>query len=777
MDTSRINIVYRPLRIAWAIHSANPDAMRRALRLSHVLWGGRFNPIVFADRPDEARALIEVFRADFIFPLGDEPEVAAFRATFPHLISPFFGDELFLGSQGDSPRAQVLDVQNALSYWSTRPDWAAAKEHGFRRVQWDAADPLADALLAQHGDYPAVAEVGVDYDTLLFQATMAIEFKIGLDAPIDPESYRHFGVGFLSRYALHHHYSVRAGGWNQPGFFVGDATNIDDIVTFWNLRAADVAVSFIDVNHIARYEHVVPIVKQDYLARIANSPKYHDGLAIWSRHGVNFEAGRAALGADVNTNCRVSPDLWNGLNVVPPMMSFGEASSMGVLGQTRGQPTISFTLNEKPFASDSWFYNQHLVASLQIYGSPDELHTFKPPYVPELNETIARSMYGQYDALRLEPERFGIIIDANDHDLTIHALPVTELIEKIFALSSINAKPSDGGLITRQLMTRLGGVDGARAFKIPGVRRLLKTYGPNVAFSKHAALQAIGQTNPNTGGRFSDHTRLFIEPRPSSTALTPHMVFEHLVEKGLFRIGVELTCPSCSLPSWIALDNLQQRNTCELCGNSHDSTRQLVSTELKYRRTGILGRERNTQGAVPVALVLQQLGINLQGFGGLLLAPSYNLVPHPGVDLPVCETDIVGIYSRTYPDKVSFIIGECKDEGDRINQRDIDNLRRIADAINATRFETFIVLARLSPFSDEEISLARTLNGAFRQRVILLSARELEPYRIYERTNRETGLDLRGGSLRDLARATVQLYFNFTPPANNPTAQGNPNDA
>jgi len=439
-----------------------------------------------------------------------------------------------------------------------------------------------------------------------------------------------------------------------------------------------------------------------------------------------------------------------------------------MLGQTSGRATISFTLNDKPFDSASWFYNQHLVASLQIYGSPDERHTFGPPYVPELNEAIARSMYGQYDALRLEPERLGVVIDATEHDLAIHALPVTELIEWVFELSSIDAKPSSSGLITRQLMSRLGGVDGARAFKIPGVRRLLKTYGPNATFSKHAALQAIGQTDPRTGARFADHARLFIEPRPSSTALTPEMVFEHLVEKGLFRIGVELTCPSCGLPSWIALDNLRQRNTCELCGNNHDSTRQLVSTDFKYRRTGILGLERNTQGAVPVALVLQQLGINLRGFGGLLLAPSYNLMPRPGIELPVCETDIVGIYHRTYPDKASFIIGECKDEGDRINQQDIDNLRRIADAIPPARFDAFIVLARLSPFNAEEIALAKTLNDAYRQRVILLSARELEPYHIYERAKRDTGLDLNGGSPKDLARSTARLYF--TRPQNNADA-------
>jgi hypothetical protein len=39
---------------------------------------------------------------------------------------------------------------------------------------------------------------------------------------------------------------------------------------------------------------------------------------------------------------------------------------------------------------------------------------------------------------------------------------------------------------TRQLLARLGGVDGARVFKIPGVRRLLKQYGPTQAFTKAA---------------------------------------------------------------------------------------------------------------------------------------------------------------------------------------------------------------------------------------------------------------------------------------------------
>jgi hypothetical protein len=117
----------------------------------------------------------------------------------------------------------------------------------------------------------------------------------------------------------------------------------------------------------------------------------------------------------------------------------------------------------------------------------DGRHTFHLLYVPELNEFAAREMIVSYERLRVEPERLGIIIDAVDHDLRIRGLLVSSLFERIFDSAGLNAMPSGGGLIARQLIARLGGFDGARAFKVPGVRRLLKTYGPTEAFTKKSA--------------------------------------------------------------------------------------------------------------------------------------------------------------------------------------------------------------------------------------------------------------------------------------------------
>jgi len=387
-------------------------------------------------------------------------------------------------------------------------------------------------------------------------------------------------------------------------------------------------------------------------------------------------------------------------------------------------------------------------------------------------------MIFEYNKLRSEPERIGLVIDASDTGASVSPLPVADLIERIFDLAGFSSKLSDGGLIARQLISQLGGIGQARAFKIPGVRRLLKTFGPTEPFTRKSALQLIGGKDPdNPDANFKDYENLYIEPRPSSTKLTPPAVFAFLVEKGLFRIGAELKCPNCRLPSWTALDVLKQRVICDLCGCEFDATRQLINEDWQYRRSGVLGKERNVQGAIPVILTLQQFEVNLSGsFHHPLYSPSLNLVPKVGFDLPTCEIDFVWLIKRPYPDNTVAIIGECKDRGGKrekgrdsgtIDAKDIENLKRVADALPRKRFDPFILLAKLSPFTADEIALAKTLNDKYRQRAILLTARELEPYHFFDRTRLEfKDIDKYGygQSAENLARVTDAIYFKDVPP-------------
>ena len=781
METVRVNIAYRPLRICWAIKAGDKEGFRKAVRQSHALWGGGFNPIVIVDRESEAKSLVELFRADVIFPVGESDEVKAFVAKFPHLINPFFHNSIFIGKGEGEVRAQVLDVQNALVYLRERPEWKEIKERGIRLYKWAPDDPLADLFLMQLGAYPSADDVSIDYAQMLKDAANVSDFGIDFDKELPADILEHPSVAYLARHGLKRHYSFRS-GWDYPGFYIGDASNLDDLVTFWNLRACDTALWFVDSQYVARHQAIIPSLQKSVLETLSSrKSKFPKHAAIWWRRETPGDAGneevlRAPFGPGPHTICGVDEYSWNGLNIRPPMMHFSEVASLGVLVTESGKPKVSFGLNDKPFAADTWFHTQHLVASLSfiggLYGNED--YTLDPPYIPELNEFYARTMHFQYNKLRIESERVGLVIDAADTDAFLHALPVADLFKRVFFLAGFASKLSSGGLIARQLITQLGGVSGAVVFKIPGVRRLLRTYGPTAAFTKKSAIQLIAGKDPdNPTASFKDHEDLYIEPRSRGEKLNAASVFAYLVEKGLFRIGAELTCSHCQMASWTSLDALRQRLTCEMCGREFDATRQLVNTDWHYRRSGVMGAERNAQGAVPVTLTLQQLNANLNStFHDHVYSPSLDLTPRNGVALPACEVDFAWLVTRPYPEKTVVILAECKDrgresakggDGGTIDEKDIQNLRAVADAFPRDRFDTFVLFAKLCPFTPQEIELAKSLNEKYRRRVILLTDRELEPYHFYDRTSKQFKVAGHSGDAADLALATESIFFNPQP--------------
>ena len=121
---------------------------------------------------------------------------------------------------------------------------------------------------------------------------------------------------------------------------------------------------------------------------------------------------------------------------------------------------------------------------------------------------------------------------------------------------------------------------------------------------------------------------------------------------------------------------------------------------------------------------------------------------------------------KRYPKATSIILGECKDLGPiKLEEftRDIDNLKRVADSIPRNRFKVFILLTKLNPFTPDEIALARTLNTEHQQRVIMLTARELEPYFLYDRTKAEFDIKGYGSTPEDMASATAKIYFDPSP--------------
>lgn len=758
MDTARIDIAYRPIRIAWAIQSNDFASFRKAVRFSHTLWGGRFNPIVFADRPEDARDLIDLFRADMLLPLGKSPEVAGFAAAYAHLPDPYYSKGLFSG-EGDYAHATLLDIENALAFARENRAQDDPVKAEFRTFTWDQADPLADVLLIQLGAYPEKEDCPVNYQAIFEGQLQAVVDTIHCGDVLPTRIFDHPSIAALSSYNVRRHYSIRS-EWHSPGFFVGDATNLDDLTTFWNLRATDNRLLFIDRTNFARFSQVIPAFEDRIHKSIAHLDEHQRHITVWARQENLENAKKLFAGRGPLALSGAHKTLWNGLNIKAPMMILGEASTLGVFSESSGKPGVSFALANKPFAGDIRFHNQHLIASVSMFEARAEnaQYTFLPPYVPELNEFLGRSMCFHHETLRVEPERVGLVVDAADPDAFVNSTTPDEFFVELFKRAGVSARPSGAGLLARQIIAQLGGVDGGRVFKIPGVRRLIKEHGPTKSFTRNVALNLIGSRDPDRpDASFADHKNLYIERR-TEPELTPLMAFTYLVDKGLFRMGADLVCPRCSLTGWTPLDSLKTKITCEYCGAEFDATRQLIAEEWRYRRSGLLGRERNVHGAIPVVLTLQQLHINLHALSGkALYLPPYELEGLPGTEFKKCEIDF--LFLMRGREKAELIIGECKDRREAIDAVDIDNFKRIGALLPAERFDVYYLMSKLGSFSGDEIALAMTLNDKYRQRAILLTADELEPYHIYDRATKKVAKGVYASRPEELARITSLLYF------------------
>jgi hypothetical protein len=555
----------------------------------------------------------------------------------------------------------------------------------------------------------------------------------------------------------------RVPGGATIGFYVGSAQSFDDLVNFWNLRAFGVNVLFLDPDHFDRLAFLRDSFTE-HIAQIQSRVRETDRtIAVWSRS------------QDAVVRLKFSHDLVphfnqvGGLNILsgnrrPPLHYIAERRLLGTLSEHFGKPAIVFQLPEKPFPIEDPLdlSDQHFVVSIsRITTMSDDLHTFWTPFLPDLNRWVGRELVMNSKEVRVELDGFGVICPITEEHLQVYAIQKFDLAKRLFEFAGIDAQASHPGRIATRLISQLGGLQGCRVLKIAGVRQLIKEHGASQEFNWATAIRTIGCGTPNTPQpSFSEYENLYIESRSMTSKLTPIDAFHYLLGKGVFRAGINLQCPNCELSFWIQLDDIATQAECVYCGNRFTCTRQLGRDPWQYRRSGLFGLDNNQEGSVPVALTLQQLDANLHNSSSSLLITNLKLGRGP--KNPDCETDLF-VAIQEY-DRISIAVGECKDAKGEITAEDVSNMMAVANAFPSSYFDCYVIFAKTGSFTQTEIDRCKQAQSASgHSRIIMLSARELEPYFFYERASREFEVTATVNSLGHLARSTSQLYFHPKP--------------
>jgi hypothetical protein len=141
----------------------------------------------------------------------------------------------------------------------------------------------------------------------------------------------------------------------------------------------------------------------------------------------------------------------------------------------------------------------------------------------------------------------------------------------------------------------------------------------------------------------------------------------------------------------------------------------------------------------------------------ILYAAATKLEPN-GADIAACETDFIFVAPTRGGGKVQLAIGECKTRRP-IEERDVDNLLRVARSFPPEQFDIFLVFAKLADFTEYELQAILRVNEGDDHRAILFTERELEPWFVYERTEKIFDIEKVVISLQDLADVTHTVFY------------------
>ena len=747
------------------------DSATHAMEYAHTIWGGRFCPIIPIDNFNYAEQLVNSFKVDILFPIKKDAEIEKFLAKFKHLRWPFFHEDFWV-EQNSGKTTQLLSVGHPFRHIATQAGRDATTREPVVFLKWDKADLLNSWLLAFVGTYAKDDEGKLpDYEKyfceLLNPAIQTLEPNQNLPSNL----FEFVTPNLITEFDLYLKMSMWFG--RSRGVYVANGNDFIDLINFWNFRASGDNLIFYNT---AASQRLDPLLQNFILKSEIMQRGGENGLVVCGRD-------RSLMESLNLKNCHISEipvGEWNYLNQSQP--HFASARSRSVLATVNDEsspPALSLPLPDKPFFDDVHLHNQHAMATVGSYlhnALSESDYLFPPPPIQSLNEFYARQFWFDPFQVRVNPDGVGFMIAATDEHLQLRAIKSFDVFEKIFASVGIKIQRDRPGLIAQRLIKQMGGLQGCRVFKIPGVRDLIQKYQPNASFTRSNATKMIFEAD------FKEHESLHIKMR-NHEKLSPDDVFQFLLECEVFRAGLELRCPNCELDFWKHIDECKTMLPCDYCGKFFNITPQLrhrgdwrfrcsglvneqerdeqeqdekAEGDWQYRRSGLFGKRDNQEGGIPVALTLQQLDTSLHSHP-LTYCTAVKLIPTTAA-IDRCETDFVVVSSDRDGD-VEIAISECKTKDD-ISEKDVANLSKVATCLAEHKFHAFVIFSKTGAFSADEINRCKQAGTWSNGGIILLSGRELEPYHIYDRAKKEFGIENYGSSFSDMVKATNEIYFH-----------------
>ncbi|GAI26313.1 unnamed protein product, partial [marine sediment metagenome] len=210
--------------------------------------------------------------------------------------------------------------------------------------------------------------------------------------------------------------------------------------------------------------------------------------------------------------------------------------------------------------------------------------------IPEGGENLARGV----GLLGLSEWRFsktGIVYLSSYTDFPVHlTLPKAEdLFSEWLKLREWDVKVSPPGRIAKQILKQVGGILGISSLANVRVIALLEKMSEGNALNKNEFWGEILQI-----ANQAKYTR------------DPQRVLQKMIDADMFRLGVEIQCPTCTQHSWYSITDFDYKLRCMKCSETFQiPAGSPEDMKWSYRAHGPFNLPNRAYGVYSVLLTLR----------------------------------------------------------------------------------------------------------------------------------------------------------------------------
>ncbi len=728
MINGTVNITQRPIKLAFLVDITDKNAVLEAIRVNSFLWGGAFNPIipVYDRKP-------KILSNDFFFKREKNENVIkgylnAYDPDFVVQLGKCAGKNIDIGGRekitvndilsglsDDGTIGYGIGLDEVLGYFYSKelkfvrkyppkiikPKFPVRNKLFFASVFGDLSEDLDKEFIKGYSE-----AFDIKTPTCNFSNYHELMDKNNL---------------FLRRFTSLYIDAIGGRPFDNRLLFFLDASNLIDIIDFWNLRALGIAV--IPIPKQAGKTEAIKKFANDFINNSFRQHRFNPQIYFTA----TLQKGRSISEADAQDfltfldiklddatkQSKISARFW-----YPRIWDEwarekdgGESSEFEAKTAQRdlsgNLKSIDFkTLSPEFLARFGGHGTPRFANEIQLrtYGDTEVLAEVMPQGDAELASKI-----GGYGHNEWRLSKKGLVYLSQHTEWTVHLpLPKAEpvFLDWMKSLGWTEAKISSAGHVGKQLIKHLGGIWGIETIrnekllgllgtltgqdtllaslstKITKLEKSLKTTSHEEASKKVAEflieLEDARQAKElKEGPILHNHLLAEISKAVSEDRFKkdPNRYLERLMEINMFRLGVLIQCPICQKNSWYSLEELKYELQCPKCLDKfsppvHSPTKHM---QWAYRPFGPFSLPNHASGNYSVLLTLRFFSKELDG----AVTPSMSFVLKKDAQ-PEFEVDLGMLFSgsKFSSSTVVPIFCDCKswNKFDEKGIRDMENL-------------------------------------------------------------------------------------------------------